>query len=58
MRCAFCERDFTPKRTTGKYCSTKCRCAAWQANREHALDRLAEQAERVAAGLRALRDRD
>ena len=34
MRCAFCDREFTPKRATGKYCSTKCRCAAWKARRD------------------------
>jgi hypothetical protein len=33
MLCAFCEREFTPKRPTGKYCSTRCRCAAWQRRR-------------------------
>jgi len=40
MLCAFCDREFTPKRSTGKYCSTKCRCAAWQANRAKREDRL------------------
>jgi len=34
MRCAHCEAEFTPKRTTGKYCSTRCRCAAWQEERD------------------------
>lgn len=29
MRCAHSEAEFTPKRMTGKYCSTRCRCAAW-----------------------------
>jgi hypothetical protein len=40
MLCAFCDRDFTPKRTTGKFCSAKCRAAAWQANRAKREDRL------------------
>ena len=40
MRCAHCEAEFTPKRTTGKYCSTRCRCAAWQSNRAKREDRL------------------
>jgi hypothetical protein len=40
MRCAHCDTEFTPKRTTGKYCSTWCRCAAWQATREDRANRL------------------
>ncbi len=40
MLCAFCDREFTPKRSTGKYCSTRCRCAAWQAKRAQREDRL------------------
>lgn len=40
MRCAHCEAEFSPKRSTGKYCSTKCRCAAWQAERLHQEDRV------------------
>ncbi len=33
MRCAHCEAEFEPKRPTKKYCSTKCRCAAWEQRR-------------------------
>jgi hypothetical protein len=40
MRCAHCRRDFTPKRTTGEYCSTRCRCAAWKAKRDDRENRL------------------
>ena len=37
MRCAHCDGEITPKRTTGKYCSTRCRAAAWHAHREQEL---------------------
>jgi len=40
MPCAFCDREYALKRRTGKYCSTKCRCAAWTARREAWDDRL------------------
>jgi predicted nucleic acid-binding Zn ribbon protein len=40
MHCAFCDREFTPKRATGTYCSTKCRCAAWKARRDARATRL------------------
>jgi len=40
MRCAFCDCEFTPKRPTGKYCSTKCRCAAWKVRRDARDERL------------------
>jgi len=33
-------RHFTPKRPTGKYCSTKCCCAAWKAKKDARNDRL------------------
>ena len=33
MHCQYCEAAFTPKRTTGEYCSARCRCAAWQRRR-------------------------
>jgi hypothetical protein len=40
MRCAHCEAEFAPRRSTGKYCSTRCRCAAWQASCVQREDRL------------------
>jgi hypothetical protein len=40
MVCGHCDKEFTPKRTTGKYCSTRCRCAAWQAKRDERESRL------------------
>jgi hypothetical protein len=40
MRCAHCGADFTPKNSRGRFCSTRCRCAAWQAERLHQEDRV------------------
>jgi hypothetical protein len=37
MRCAHCETEFTPKRNTGRFCSAKCRAAAWQAQQRREL---------------------
>ncbi len=32
MRCAYppCGKDFTPKNSRGRFCSDKCRSAAWE----------------------------
>ena len=51
MCCAHCDGEFTPKNIRGRFCSAKCRAAAWHAKRdqvlasvtnrlEHALQRL------------------
>lgn len=40
MRCAHCEAEFTPKNTRGRFCSAKCRAAAWQAKRAERESRL------------------
>jgi hypothetical protein len=62
MRCAHCEAEFTPKRTTGKYCSTRCRAAAWQRQRNDELALVEEQLSRALTRVRVLRgtakDRD
>jgi len=34
MRCAHCEAEFKPKTTRRRFCSAKCRAAAWQRRRE------------------------
>ncbi len=34
MQCAHCETDFTPKHSRRRFCSPKCRAAAWQAARK------------------------
>lgn len=55
MRCAHCDAEFTPKRTTGRFCSAKCRAAAWQRKREAELTTLEEQLTRAVTRVRALR---
>jgi len=55
MRCEHCEADFTPKNSRGRFCSAKCRKAAWTQRRE---EREAHQRELIktlarAAGLTA-----
>jgi len=39
-RCAHCEADFTPKNIRGRFCSSKCRAAAWQAARKNQASQL------------------
>ena len=55
MPCAHCEAEFTPKRTTGRFCSAKCRTAAWQARRYRKLATIEATLERSLAEVRALR---
>ncbi len=57
MRCEHCEADFTPKNIRGRFCSAKCRKAAWQANREHTLARLEENLTHALAQFQAIRER-
>ena len=40
MRCEHCEGDFAAKNSRGRFCSAKCRKAAWQRKREDREDRL------------------
>ncbi len=39
-RCAHCEADFTPKNRRRRFCSGRCRAAAWQAARKNQENRL------------------
>jgi hypothetical protein len=55
MRCAHCEGDFTPKNVRGRFCSAKCRAAAWQATRDQELTLIAESLARTLARVRGLR---
>ncbi len=34
MDCAWCRAEFTPKHPRGRFCSGRCRVAAWHAGRE------------------------
>ncbi len=57
MRCAYCDTEFAPKTTRRRFCSDKCRAAAWQANREHTLARQEENLSHALAQLQAIRER-
>ncbi len=43
--------------TLGRFCSSKCRAAAWQAKREYALARLEENLSHALAQVQAIRER-
>ncbi len=55
MHCEACGADFTPKINRGRFCSAKCRKAAWQRKREDDLTILEEQLARALTRVRALR---
>ncbi len=42
MRCEHCEADFSPKNVRGRFCSAKCRKAAWQRKWEDRETRMRE----------------
>lgn len=57
MRCRGCGTEFEPKHPKGRYCSDRCRLAAWkqgkaqaQADREGRVRMLAEEILRVLGG--------
>jgi hypothetical protein len=52
MLCSHCDAEFTPKHPHGRFCSSKCRAAAWQRKRE---DKLASMEEQAAPLLMSLR---
>ena len=51
MRCEHCEADFQPKNIRGRFCSAKCRKAAWQRKREDREARLRERVKSLAKDL-------
>ena len=55
MRCAHCEAEFTPKNVRGRFCSGRCRSAAWQEHRQADLAQLEESLVRTLARVRGLR---
>jgi len=52
MRCEHCEADFSPKTIRGRFCSAKCRKAAWQRKREDREARLRKRVKALAKDLR------
>ena len=57
MRCAHCDQEFEAKTSRRRFCSNRCRAAAWQANREHTLVRLEENLMHALAQVQAIRER-
>jgi endogenous inhibitor of DNA gyrase (YacG/DUF329 family) len=55
VRCAHCDREFTPKTQRRRYCSDKCRAADWQRKRKDELALVEEQLTRALARVRILR---
>ena len=55
MRCEHCEADFQPKNSRGRFCSGKCRKAAWSRQRKDDLVLVEEQLTRALTRLQALR---
>jgi len=54
LACAHCDAEFTPKNLRARFCSDRCRAAAWQAQRRRelslaleALDQAKRRLERI-----------
>ena len=54
MLCAHCDAEFTPKNSRRRFCSSRCRAASWQRNRQDELASLEEQLTRALARLQTL----
>ena len=57
MRCEHCDVNFEAKTARRRFCSDRCRKAAWQANWEHTLARLEENLAHGLAQVQAIRER-
>ncbi len=57
MRCAYCDQNFEAKTVRRRFCSNRCRSAAWQASRERNLARLEENLAHALAQVQAIRER-
>jgi hypothetical protein len=55
VRCAYCDGDFTPKNSRRRFCSDKCRAAAWQRKRKDTLALVEEQLTRALTRVRTFR---
>ncbi len=51
MRCEHCDGEFQPKNSRGRFCSAKCRKAAWTRKREDWEGRLRERVRALAKDL-------
>jgi hypothetical protein len=57
MRCQHCDTNFEARTVRRRFCSDKCRKAAWQAKRAHTLARLQENLSHALAQVQAIRER-
>ena len=55
MLCEHCKAEMDAKTTRRRFCSTKCRAAAWQVNRADDLAVVEDQLARALTRVRALR---
>ena len=51
MRCEHCQTDFRPKNSRRRFCSARCRKAAWQRKREDDLAVVEDQLARALTGV-------
>jgi hypothetical protein len=55
--CAHCQAEFSAKNVRARFCSSKCRAAAWQAQRRRELSLALEELGRAAGRLQRLQER-
>jgi hypothetical protein len=55
MLCAHCDQEFTAKNIRRRFCSARCRAAAWQANRADALALVEDALTRALTRLQEIR---
>jgi hypothetical protein len=54
MRCAHCDREFTPKNRRRRFCSSACRGFAWRVGRTDTLQEALRHLEAASALLRQI----
>ncbi len=55
MACEYCATLFTPKHPRARFCSTRCRLAAWHGKRRTTLESLEAMLLKAVDQIRALR---
>jgi hypothetical protein len=55
MVCEYCDSDFIPKHPRGRFCSAKCRTAAWHESRQAGLATIEAALSRALEAVRILR---
>jgi len=54
MICQTCGASFTPKHPRGRYCSGRCRAAAWEKRKKQELEAALDEAERALRKVRLI----